>query len=151
MTTIALNINDVAVRPGPVEYVCYGLGSCIGLFIADRHGKLYGGAHIPVADHDDAGYLQGAGHLLDKLLSSFSEQGSDLTSLRAKLTGGAQVYASALEIGYANSSAVKNYLIGRRIYIAGADVGGRVSRTARFSSVTELLHISTSDKLTYSI
>jgi len=92
-----------------------------------------------------------AAQMINNLLKSLKNMGSDLNYLRAKVTGGAQVYESSLGIGLQNTQVVLQQLLERKIYIAAMDVGGRVSRTARFNSVTNELHISTSEQKMYSI
>lgn len=146
-----LNINDTNVTFDPVIYTCFGLGSCIALFIVDRVTGLSGGAHIafPIS-LDDSEFL-GAIRLIDALLANFRAMGSNLHCLRAKITGGAQVYESMIDIGKQNIQAVVQGLIARRIFVAAVDVGGRIARTARFNSLTGELIISTSDRKTYTI
>jgi chemotaxis protein CheD len=144
-----LNINDVAVFNKPVELVCYGLGSCIGLFISDRVKGISGGAHIPLAQQSADGELKGANELVDEMLKSFQALGSDLTTLRAKMTGGAQVLNQPSTIGHENATVVKQLLVKKNIFVAAADVGGQISRTARFNSTSQALSISTSARKHY--
>jgi len=146
-----LNINEVDVTAKPVVYTCYGLGSCIGLFVTDKPKGLSGGAHIPLPASTETDGFLGASRLINELLQAFQQLGSDLSYLRAKITGGAQVYDSLLNIGEKNIRAVLQQLIEKKIFIAATDVGGRVSRTARFNSVTGELCISTSEQKTYCI
>lgn len=144
-----LNINEVDVTNEPVEYTCYGLGSCIGLFVMDRMKGLSGGAHIPLPT-SEAGSFLGAKGMINDLLDAFVAEGSDLNTLRAKITGGAQVYESS-SVGEQNAKVVLQHLVERKIYVAAADVGGKISRTARFNSSTGELEISTSEQKKYSI
>ena len=146
-----LNINEVEVSSSPVVYTCYGLGSCIGLFVTDPLKKLSGGAHIPLPGPSSAGNFQGASSMIEELLNTFTKLGSDMNCLRAKITGGSRVYESSPLIGEQNTHAVLQHLIDRRIFIAATDVGGRVSRTVRFNSVTQELRISTSEQKMYCI
>lgn len=144
-----LNINEVEVSDKPVLYTCYGLGSCIGLFITDRTKGLSGAAHIPLPFSPDTGVFLGATQLIHELLNAMSALGSDLKSLRAKVAGGAHVYQSSSNIGEQNANIVLDKLVINKVYIAAKDVGGSISRTARFNSVTGELEISTSEKKTY--
>jgi chemotaxis protein CheD len=145
-----LNINDIDVTSRNMIYTCYGLGSCIGLFVTDRITGLSGGAHIPMPAPNGGEFLD-AGCMLNALLNEFKARGSQLLGLRAKLTGGAQVYASALNIGEQNVRAVVNLLVEQKIYIAASDVGGVVSRTARYNTLTGDLNITTSEPKNYCI
>lgn len=89
--------------------------------------------------------------MIQAMLELLSTHGSDLCSLRAKVTGGAQVIGSSLCMGAQNTEAVLSQLIEKRIFVAGLDVGGTISRTARFNSATGELVINTSEHKTYSI
>ena len=146
-----LYINDTDVTFDPVIYTCFGLGSCIALFIVDRVTGLTGGAHIALPISLDDGEFLGAMRLIDTLLANFRKMGSNVYCLRAKITGGAHVYDSLIDIGEQNIQAVVQQLTVRKIFVAAADVGGRIARTARFNSLTGELIISTSDKKTYAI
>lgn len=146
-----LNINEVEVTEKPVMFTCHGLGSCVGLFVTDREKGLSGGAHIPMPSSNSSGEFLDATHLINKLLNDFSAMGSNLNYLRAKVTGGAQIYEGSLNIGEQNVQAVIQQLIDKKIFIAATDVGGRVSRTARFNGMTGELQISTSELKTYCI
>ena len=145
-----LHINQVMVSEGPTEFVCFGLGSCIGLFVIDRLKGFSAGAHIPMPVGTQ-GDFHGANEMIECLLQKLQQMGSSLVGLSAKLAGGAQVYESTLNMGIKNTEAVLLHLSKHNIYISGSDVGGKISRTARFNSVTGDLKISTSEKKEYII
>ncbi|HEY9046502.1 MAG TPA: chemotaxis protein CheD [Ohtaekwangia sp.] len=151
MRSQALSINDVKVYIGPVELVCYGLGSCIGLFITDRLRNISGCAHIPLPWGEGSADMRGADEMLPELLDAFRSHGSDCLNLRAKIVGGAQIIPLMPSAGDSNTQTVLDFLRAQKIYIAAIDTGGRVSRTARFNSTTQMLTISTSDHKTYAI
>ncbi|MBI3218740.1 MAG: chemotaxis protein CheD [Bacteroidetes bacterium] len=146
-----LNINEMDVSDQPVVFTCYGLGSCIGLFMSDRTKGLSGGVHIPLPHNSAQSDWKDATYLIDELLHAFQAWGSDLNTLRAKVTGGAQVYGSHCSIGAENAEVVLKQLIDRKVYIAATDVGGTISRTARYYSQSGELEISTSEQTKYSI
>ncbi len=146
-----LGISELYSSDKPVEYTCYGLGSCIGLFINDRVKGLSGGAHIALPGPTNESEFIDAEKMIDGLLEQLSNQGSDLLTLRAKVTGGAQVFESALDIGKQNIEMVLKQLTNKRIFIAAMDVGGKVSRTARFNGESGEVKISTSEQRTYFI
>jgi chemotaxis protein CheD len=146
-----LKINQLDVTNRPVIYTCFGLGSCIGLFVSDRVKGISGGAHIPLASASVSGEFLDATKMINELLKDFSDLGSGLNSLRAKVIGGAQVYSSSTSIGEQNIRTVIQRLTDSKIFIAATDVGGRVSRTARFNSITGEVHISTSEQKVYCI
>lgn len=146
-----LGIDELYSSGKPVEYTCYGLGSCIGLFINDRVKGLSGGAHIALPVATTESEFTDAEKMIDTLLQQFSDQGSDLLTLRAKIAGGAQVFETSLDIGKQNIDVVLRQLTDKRIFIAAMDVGGKVSRTARFNGESGEVKISTSEQKTYTI
>lgn len=151
MITRMLNIDEVDVYQEPVELICFGLGSCIGLFITDRVQHLAGGAHVSLPTGEISAEMKCADELVHELLGRFYSMGSKLDSLRAKVTGGANVLPQQNSMGDRNADAVIELLTEKRIYVAALDVGGHVSRTARFNSQTQQLSISTSDNRKYFI
>jgi chemotaxis protein CheD len=151
MITRMLNIDEVDVYQEPVELVCFGLGSCIGLFVTDRVNQLSGGAHVSLPTGEISAEMKRADELVHELLNRFQAMGSNLNSLRAKLTGGASVLGQQNTMGTRNADAVIDLLTEKKIYVAAIDVGGHVARTARFNSRTLQLSISTSDNRKYFI
>jgi chemotaxis protein CheD len=145
MMQYKLNIGDVVSSSLEATYTCFGLGSCIGLFLQDRITGLAGGAHILLPEKEKGPTcknkfynVEGA---LNELLYQFREKGSNLTSLRAKVTGGASVISVNTQTGFLNAESVARSLVNRKIYIAAIDVGGYFCRTARFESETGLLTV----------
>lgn len=151
MKNEVLQINELCVTRQPVVYTCFGLGSCIALFIADRLTGVTGGVHIPMPDDIVAGEFLSAARLIETLLSNFQKLGSNLSFLRAKIAGGAQIYDSFTSLGQQNIDAVVAHLRERKIFLAAADVGGKLARTAHFNSVTGALTIFTSEQKSYTI
>jgi len=135
-----LNIGDVVISDGPATYTCFGLGSCIGLFIQDRLTGLSGGAHIFIPESIDTttedNKFYSATSAVQNILKQFKERGSTLAYLRAKVVGGANVLGSNIETGEQNTSSVMQQLIASRIFIAATDVGGKDCRTAHFKTAT---------------
>jgi len=151
MISKALSINEVKVCKGPVEFVCHGLGSCIGLFVTDKLRNISGGAHIPLPPGEGNADMLGADELLSELMEGFQSLGSDLANLRAKVVGGARIVSTLASCGHNNTESVISFLRTHKVYIAATDTGGYISRTARFNSVTQELTIFTSELKTYAI
>lgn len=156
MTKHVLNIGEVKTVSSQVTFTCFGLGSCIGLFVQDRTAGISGGAHILLPDDTQPlqqfdGRCYNVIQALDKLLEQFLEQGSQLTALRAKITGGAQFLKAGVNVGGRNAASIVDHLIRRRIYIAAADVGGTYSRTVNFCSKTSQMKVKHPETNSYTI
>lgn len=142
MTSVVVNVSEIDVSCEPVEFVCYGLGSCIGLFISDSSKMITGAAHIPLPSNSKTGAkLQGASHMIDHLLMRFKAHGIPPAKLVAKVAGGAKIIVGTQQIGEKNIQSVLGKLNDLGVTVAATDLGGDMSRTARYNSVTGDLFI----------
>jgi chemotaxis protein CheD len=145
MRAYTLNIGDVITSTRPAHYTCYGLGSCIGLFIQDRATGMTAGAHIFLPENEsapgDRTKFYGAGSAITEILSRFKSMGSNLHMLRAKIAGGANVVGVNVSVGQRNAESVMRHLMMNRIFVAGSDVGGTQSRTTVFETETGALKV----------
>jgi len=137
-----LKIGDVKVFATPVVMKCYGLKTCIGLFVKDRISGVTGGAHIfmPEAGASDTVLdVPSAVESVRIMLATMQQHGASLQTLRAKLAGGA--IADGLDVGRLNTNAVMNALVENKVFIAAMDVGGPVSRTVKFTAESEQMEV----------
>ncbi|MDH5382734.1 MAG: chemotaxis protein CheD, partial [Cyclobacteriaceae bacterium] len=147
-----LNIGEVKAFKEPARLTCYGLGSCIGVFLYDFQNKVGGGAHIALSKNSSEGNsenpLQFAEEALKELLIQVDGVGIlKPTSLRAKVIGGANVMkGDGFKIGQKNIETVKKFLVQNQVFIAGLDVGGNDFRTGKFETSTGKLIVTTSTK-----
>lgn len=144
MMEYKLNIGEVMTSTRDVRFVCYGLGSCIGLFIQDRTTGQTGAAHIFLPDNKTTTsvFMYGnAPQAIDEILKRMKAEGSNLQTLRAKVTGGATILRGGL-VGNCNAESVLKLLTDHKIFLAACDVGGKYCRTAKFESATGLLTIN---------
>jgi chemotaxis protein CheD len=146
MRRVILNIGDAQLVEGPATFTCFGLGSCIGLFLQDRVTGISGGAHILLPEDANPanaapGKYYNVTQAINHLLDQFTRKGSNLRTLRAKMTGGANIIKCMYNVGALNAESTRNHLVGRGIYIASADVGGHDSRTVSFDTHTGYLNI----------
>jgi chemotaxis protein CheD len=146
MINYKLNIGDVVTSSKAVRYSCYGLGSCIGLFIQDRLTGHSGGAHIFLPE-DEIGpnrYSRfcNVTYAVEEILRQMKAHGSSLQTLRAKIAGGANLFATTSSVGERNGQSLMKHLIDRRIFIAAHDLGGTFCRTVKFESQSGMLHVS---------
>jgi chemotaxis protein CheD len=145
MKNKAISINETDVTDEAVIYTCFGVGSCIAVFLNDRMTGLAGGAHIPLA-YDTPGEWLSASAILGELLSKFRSKGSNLNFLRAKIAGGADLFQSVKGPGSDNIRAIYKELAAHKIYISAEDLGGTSPRTARFNTRTGELMVSSSER-----
>jgi chemotaxis protein CheD len=121
---------------------CIGLGSCIGLALIDRRGKVAGLAHVmlpeaPVAAVPPAHPGKFADLAVPGLVAALQQEGAMRHRLEAVLVGGAQMFAlgrgSGQDIGARNEAAVRAQLDALRIPVRAAATGGGKGRSMRVS------------------
>jgi chemotaxis protein CheD len=145
MIEYTLNIGDVVTSLQPANYTCFGLGSCIGLFLQDRVTGISGGAHIFLPESEggleDGSKFYSASTAIEEILNQFKVRGSTLDTLRAKIVGGSNVIGVNTQMGSRIAQSVVNHLVENKIFIAAIDVGGNFCRTAKFNGGTGQLEV----------
>ncbi len=128
-----------------------GLGSCVGITLYDDIMKIGGMAHImlPVSNVDKEVNLAkfadtGVPYLLEMVLG----MGAAKARLKAKMAGGAQMFANAhglevIRVGPRNIEAVQEILEKLHIPIVASAVGGNFGRTIELDCQTGKLGIRT--------
>ncbi len=148
-----INIGEVRTFRGPTVMTCFGLGTCIGLFLQDRFSGLSGAAHIFSAYERDReiGKFYEAKEAIDELIRQISNQLTSVPFFRAKLAGGANVLGAPNHAGDVNAETVITELINRGMFIAAKDVGGVHCRTAVFDSRNGTMKVRTPECRNYKI
>lgn len=145
MKEYVLNMGDVVISNDQVKYTCFGLGSCVGLFIYDPVTGVSGGAHILLPDTDTVHTGDSKFYNVDCAIRELFRQtemyGCAVHSLRAKIVGGANVVGLTVRIGESIVESVLRYLAKYRIPVVGEDIGGTYCRTVRFESKSCLLTV----------
>jgi chemotaxis protein CheD len=122
-----------------------GLGSCIGLVLADPRARVAGLVHVMLPDSTTARSDGPPGKYADTavpaLLSEVSRLGADRGRLVATIAGGAQMFGAGagggvLRIGERNTEAVETALRAAGLRPRGRDVGGALGRTLRVEVAT---------------
>ncbi len=132
------------------------LGSCIGLILHDRAKSIGGLAHIMLparlkADEAVGKYAETA---IPALLSRLLKRGSQRSSIRAYLAGGADMFRYSGDrkiatVGEKNVDACKRILEQLRIPIVFEDIGGEQGRTVLFENQTASIQVRTLARVGY--
>jgi chemotaxis protein CheD len=139
MTEEVLLIGDVKVFDRPVVMKCYGLGTCVGLFIKDHLTGITGGAHIflpEFVEMNSFGEGIPADECVERMLKEMKKKGASLDTLRAKIAGGSNSHLHFYDTGQRNTRGVIDALVRNKVYIAAMDVGGTISRTVKFNTAS---------------
>jgi chemotaxis protein CheD len=106
----------------------------------DYKKKVGGMAHVVHADSGEHMKSGSPGKFADvavpKLVSMLTEKGANVFDLKAKISGGANMFPSIdqdiMKIGLNNIEAVKQSLKKQRIPVVAEDIGGEVGRRIEF-------------------
>jgi len=139
----ALNvgISDWKINKGEGSIVTYALGSCVGICLYDKEAKIGGLSHIMLPDSTGvaAGVatnrMKFANTAIPDMLSAMLKMGAVKARIKAKIAGGAQMFATSNEkfnIGDRNVVAVKESLRTLSIPIIAQDTGLNFGRTVFF-------------------
>lgn len=131
---ISVAIGQWAVAAAPAKLRTL-LGSCVGVVVYDRDGRVGGLAHVVLPN--SRGAVDHPGKYADTAVPALIAEierrlgGSSAGRLVAKLAGGASMFPAGapsanavLNIGRLNQEAVEAILTARRIPILGRDLGG---------------------------
>lgn len=138
MSTLTVGISDLKVAKAPDILVTYALGSCVGICLFDPMAKVAGLSHIMLPDSRLSAKAEHAPKFADTaipmLIKQMVLQGASQARIKAKIAGGAQMFAalsnSAIaNIGHRNVLAVKTILMVNRISIIAEDTGKDYGRT----------------------
>lgn len=140
---IRVGIADMNVCKAPDKITTIGLGSCIGVVLYDEGQKIAGLVHIMLPDSTKIKHNQNALKFADTgivaLINRLDMMGVKKSSLKAKIAGGAKMFASSGElgsIGEKNIIAVRKTLKELGIKIKSEDVGLNYGRTVIFDPET---------------
>jgi len=150
--TIVVGISDLQVAEYPDILVTYALGSCVGICLYDPARRIAGLAHIMLPSSS----LANASNPKDKykyadtaiplMLERMLSKGANRSSLRAKIAGGAKMFAainnsSIANIGQRNVEAVKSMLQNLNIPIVAEDTGKDYGRTVYLYTETGVMRV----------
>lgn len=153
--TITVGISDLNIARAPDILVTYALGSCIGICLYDPAVHLAGLSHIMLPSSSLSSAPNQEFKFADTaiviLLKKMEQAGARSIRIKAKIAGGAQMFAaisnsSIANIGQRNISAVKATLAGLRIPIIAEDCGKNYGRTLYFSAEDGIMRIKSCNK-----
>lgn len=157
---VTVGISDLKVVTSPEILVTYALGSCVGICLYDGAARLAGLSHIMLPTADTAAAAQQPMRYADTgialLVRQMEAQGASRLRMKAKIAGGAQMFAavgnsSISNIGQRNVVAVKAILQGLRIPIVADDTGADFGRTVYFDADTGTMRVKSATKGEWSL
>jgi chemotaxis protein CheD len=159
LTEVIVNIGECVTGNSSNVLVCLGLGSCVAVTIFDPTAKIAGLAHVMLPSKDMSLSDFESNNLNKKfadvaipfIVESLLKSGCLKSSLRAKITGGAQMFKTnsdeMLDIGKRNVNSVKIQLSNFNIPIISENIYGSEGRTMRFIINDSRMFVRTKSKL----
>lgn len=149
--TVTVGISDLNVVKAPDILVTYALGSCVGICLYDSTVKVAGLSHIMLPSSVQLSNISNQPHkfadtAIVELVKKMELYGANHSHMKAKIAGGAQMFAalstSAIaNIGDRNVVAVKEVLARLRIPIIAEDTGSNYGRTQYFHAESGIMVI----------
>lgn len=153
--TVTVGISDLNVVKAPDVLVTYALGSCAGICLYDPLVRVAGLSHIMLPSsalsRDPAQACKFADTAIPILLKKMEARGARLPHIKAKIAGGAQMFAAMGNldlgnIGKRNVAAVKEVLMRLRIPILAEDTGKNYGRTVYFYAESGQMRVKSATK-----
>ena len=136
-----MRIADYAVTGDAALLTTTGLGSCVAIALHDADAGVGGLAHVLLPSvslvRDRGNRAKFAGTAVPLLLDEMRALGAEPERVRAKLAGGACMFApllpaNGIPMGERNVLAARQALADARIPLVGEDVGGEHGRSVFF-------------------
>lgn len=153
---VRVGVAELAVVTDDSLLVTSGLGSCVGVAVADPGTGVAGLAHVMVPEApanrgDDPASSKPAKVAVEgveHLLSEVGDAGGDLDAVEAKLAGGSRMFdfsGVSEDVGNRNVEAVRSALADRDVPVVAEDVGGGHGRSLTLDPSSWTLAVSTAD------
>lgn len=157
---IRVGMADMNFCHAPDAITTLGLGSCVGVVLYDPVVKVAGLVHVMLPDskviQNNANKAKFADTGIREMLRVLLKQGARSQYIRAKIAGGAQMFAfhnekDMIRVGDQNAEAVKKALQELNIPLVASDTGKNYGRTIEFYPENEKLLIKAVGKTQYTI
>ena len=141
VTEIRVKVADCAVGRDEQTLTTIGLGSCVAILLYDAVARVGGLAHVLLPSEsmarDRSNPAKFPSSAVALLLAEMTRIGADVRRVRAKLVGGASMFANLLpaggiNIGERNVMAARQALLDCGVPIIAEDTGSDHGRSVHF-------------------
>ena len=149
---VRVGVAELAVASGETRLTTSGLGSCVGVALADPENGLAGLAHVMLPDvpqrrDTTAKPAKTVERGVESLLAEVETAGGDPEYVEAKLAGGSQMFdfsGVGDRIGERNVETARESLSERGVPVVADDVGGGHGRSLELHPETWTLTVRSS-------
>ena len=146
---VKVGVAEFAVASGETLLTTSGLGSCVGVAVADPTAGVAGLAHVmlpelPEERADPARPAKAVGVGVERLLTAVESAGGDADAAEAKLAGGSQMFdfsGVSEGVGQRNVERARETLADEGVPVVGEDVGGTYGRSLELHPETWTLTV----------
>ena len=149
---IIVGMADLNIAKQTEALTTLGLGSCVGIALYDQYAKVAGLAHCMLPDstliQNNSNIAKFVDTAVVKLIADMTAAGARKDRLKAKIAGGAQMFAfnatnESMRIGDRNVEATIKTLRILGIPVTGQDTGETFGRTVELYAEDGRFHIKT--------
>ncbi|WP_132059372.1 chemotaxis protein CheD [Halorussus amylolyticus] len=131
---VRVGVAEFGVATGETRLTTSGLGSCVGVALADPDADVAGLAHamLPSGDDDRARPAKSVPQGVERLLAAVESAGADPDRIEAKIAGGSRMldFSGVGEgVGDRNVAAARETLAECGVPVVAEDVGGSHGRS----------------------
>jgi chemotaxis protein CheD len=145
---VRVGVAELAVATGDTVLTTSGLGSCVGIAVADPVASVAGLAHVmlPEASGDDRGKPAKSVEVgVRGLLAELEASGADPERIEAKIAGGSKMFdfsGVSEGVGDRNVERTRVALTDRDVPVVAEDVGGDYGRSVELTPRTWTLRVT---------
>lgn len=145
---VKVGVAEFGVATGSTLLTTSGLGSCVGIAVADQTKDIAGLAHVMLPESTGDKRSKPAKSVdlgVERLLSALEDAGGDLDEAEAKIAGGSEMFdfsGIGEGVGDRNVEQTRKSLAEREIPILAEDVGGSHGRSLKLRPDTWTLRVT---------
>lgn len=147
---VKVGVAEFAVATDDTLLTTSGLGSCVGVAVADPNAGVAGLAHVmlpavPEGRSDPAKPAKAAAPGVERLLNAVENAGGDSDDVEAKLAGGSRMFdfsGVSEGVGERNVERAREALSDRNVPVVAEDVGGDYGRSLELCPETWTLTVT---------
>jgi chemotaxis protein CheD len=149
---VRVGVAELAVASGNTRLTTSGLGSCVGIALADPPANIAGLAHVMLPDptsDDEAKPAKSMALGIERLVAAVEDAGGSLDDFEAKIAGGSQMFdfsGVSEGVGERNVERARETLAEQGVSIVAEDVGGDHGRSLKLIPKTWTLTVTSAHK-----
>ena len=147
-----VGVAELAVGTGDTRLTTSGLGSCVGIAVADPPAEIAGLAHVMLPDETSNTETKPAKSMargVEGLVTAVEDAGGDPDQFEAKIAGGSRMFdfsGVSEGVGERNIERARETLADRDVPVVAEDVGGEHGRSLELIPETWTLTVTSAHR-----